>query len=75
MIQYKPAQARDRLGWRGLQAAHFGETPTAELKQPVLTYHMLVLFARPPEKFDFLKVLLTSFQLITKVSVAPYELG
>jgi len=53
-IEYKPKYASDGLGWEGLQAAHFYETPTAEFKQPVLTDHMLVLFARPPEEFDLL---------------------
>ena len=51
-IKFKPAEASDRLGWVGLQAAHFRETPSHVLNQPMLTDHMLVLFARGPDEFD-----------------------
>jgi AraC family transcriptional regulator len=52
IIPFKPATSSDRLGWVGLQAAHYPEAPATELEQPVLTHHLLVLFARPPENLD-----------------------
>ncbi|HEX6649403.1 MAG TPA: AraC family transcriptional regulator [Pyrinomonadaceae bacterium] len=51
-IKFKPAEASNRLNWLRLQAAHFRGTPSHELNQPVLTDHMLVLFARQPDEFD-----------------------
>jgi AraC family transcriptional regulator len=49
---FAPAVASDRLGWVGLEAARFRALPAAELHQPALTHHMLVLFARPPDALD-----------------------
>jgi AraC family transcriptional regulator len=51
---FEPAAASDRLGWVGLEAAHFHATPATEFNQPVLTHHMLVLYTRPPEELDLL---------------------
>jgi AraC family transcriptional regulator len=52
ILPFEPAASSDRLGWVGLEAAHYPEAPASELDQPVLTHHMLVLFARPPEELD-----------------------
>jgi len=47
-----PAATSDRLGWVALEAAHFRAAPAAELHQPALTHHMLILFAQPPDALD-----------------------
>jgi hypothetical protein len=52
IIPFEPAASSDRLGWVGLEAAHYPEAPASEIEQPVLTHHLLVLFARPPEELD-----------------------
>jgi AraC family transcriptional regulator len=52
IIPFEPAAASDRLGWARLEAAHYPEAPASELEQPVLTHHLLVLFACPPEELD-----------------------
>jgi len=52
ILPFAPAVASDRLGWVGLEAARFVALPAAELHQPALTHHMLVLFARPPDALD-----------------------
>jgi AraC family transcriptional regulator len=51
-VPFEPAAASDRLGWVGLEAAHYRATPAHELDQPPLTHHMLVLFTGPPEEFS-----------------------
>jgi AraC family transcriptional regulator len=52
LLPFEPAASSNRLGWAGLEAARFRTSPAHELNQPVLTHHMLVLFARPPEELD-----------------------
>jgi hypothetical protein len=52
ILPFQPAAASDRLGWVGLEAARFMALPAAELNQPALTHHMLVLFTRPPDALD-----------------------
>ena len=51
---FEAAAWSDRLGWVGLEAAHFRATPATEFTQPVITHHMLVLYTRPPEELDLL---------------------
>jgi AraC family transcriptional regulator len=51
-MPFEPAASSDRLGWVGLEAAHYPEAPASEVEQPVLTHHMLVLFTWPPEELD-----------------------
>jgi len=51
-LPFEPAASSDRLGWVGLEAARCRATPVLELNQPVLTHHMLVLFARPPDELE-----------------------
>jgi len=52
IIPFEPAAASDRLGWVGLEAAHFRATLATEFNQPVNTHHMLVLYTRPPEELE-----------------------
>jgi hypothetical protein len=51
-LPFEPAASSDRLGCVGLEAARCHATPVLELNQPVLTHHMLVLFARPPDELE-----------------------
>ena len=52
ILPVEPVASSERLGWVGLEAVRYGASPAFELDQPALTYHMLVLFARPPEELD-----------------------
>jgi hypothetical protein len=52
ILPFEPVASSDQLGWIGLEAARYRASPAFELNQPVLTHHMLVLFARPPEELD-----------------------
>jgi hypothetical protein len=47
-----PCASSHRLGWVGLEAAHFRAAPDSELNQPASTHHTLVLVTRPPEELD-----------------------
>src|SRR5262249_59565661 len=52
LIKHLPEEAfasSDRLGWVGLEAARYQAASAAERNQPIITHHMLILFARPPE--------------------------
>src|SRR4051812_10879449 len=51
-LPFEAAAASDRLGWAGLEAAHYRAAPAAEVNSPALTHHRLVLVARPPEELD-----------------------
>ena len=54
ILPFEAAATSDRLGWVGLEAAHYGETPAVDeaLNVPAITHHMLILFARPPEELE-----------------------
>ena len=52
LLPFEPAQASDRLGWTGLEAASAPAAPSAELDRPPLTHHTLVLFSRPPDELE-----------------------
>src|SRR5262245_62525961 len=55
LIKQLPEEAfasSDRLGWVGLEAARYQAASAAERNQPIITHHMLILFARPPEQLD-----------------------
>jgi AraC family transcriptional regulator len=52
ILPVEPVASSERLGWVGLEAVRYGASPAFELDRPALTYHMLVLFARPPEELD-----------------------
>jgi AraC family transcriptional regulator len=51
-LPFEPTASSNRLGWVSLEAARFRASPAHEFNQPALTHHMLVLFARPPDKLD-----------------------
>jgi AraC family transcriptional regulator len=53
-IPFEEAASSDRLGWVGLEAARYCETPDFEFNPPAVTYHRLVLYVRPPEELDLL---------------------
>jgi AraC family transcriptional regulator len=48
------AAASDWLGWVGLQAARYCESPAFEFNAPAITHHRLVLFTRPPKELDLM---------------------
>jgi AraC family transcriptional regulator len=52
IIPSEPVASSDRLGWVGLQAAHYRAARASEFSPPALTHHRLVLFIRPPEELD-----------------------
>jgi AraC family transcriptional regulator len=52
ILPFAPAAASDRRGWVGLEAAHCRAEPAFERHVPALSYHRLVLIARPPEALD-----------------------
>src|SRR5215471_5919359 len=54
ILPFEAAATSDWLGWVGLEAAHYGETPALDeaLNVPAITHHMLILFARPPEELE-----------------------
>src|SRR5262245_16729907 len=56
ILPFEAAATSDWLGWVGVEAAHYGETPAVDeaLNVPAITHHMLILFARPPEELDLL---------------------
>ena len=51
-LPFEPAEASDRLGWVGLEAARFRAAPPREINSPALTHHRLVLVTRPPAELD-----------------------
>jgi AraC family transcriptional regulator len=54
IVPFEAAASSDRLGWVGLEAARYRAERAAELDQPALTHHWLILHARPPEELDLL---------------------
>jgi AraC family transcriptional regulator len=40
------------MGWQGLQAVRFRDSPSSEFSLPPVSQHWLVLTIRPPEKMD-----------------------
>jgi AraC family transcriptional regulator len=48
--QVSPNASSDGMGWIGVQAARYLDTPTMEVSVPPLAYHTLLLVTRPPEK-------------------------
>jgi AraC family transcriptional regulator len=49
---FEAAAASDRLGWVGLEAAHYRLSLPYDLDPVALPHHWLVLFTRPPEELD-----------------------
>jgi AraC family transcriptional regulator len=54
VLPFEAAATSDWLGWVGLEAARYCETPAFEFNPLALSHHRLVLFARPPEELDLL---------------------
>src|SRR6516164_10405605 len=54
LVPFEPFAASDRLGWVGLEAAHYNAAPSSEIDLSPLTHHALVLITRPPEKLELL---------------------
>jgi AraC family transcriptional regulator len=52
LVPFEPAASSARLGWVGLEAAHYRAAPASEVNPPPLTHHWLVLITRPPEELD-----------------------
>src|SRR5262249_36882067 len=52
LLPHETATSSDRLGWVGLEAARYQAASAAERNQPIITHHMLILYARPPEELD-----------------------
>jgi AraC family transcriptional regulator len=52
VIPFQAVAASDRLGWVGLEAAHYSASPAWEYDAPALTHHRLVLVVRPPQELD-----------------------
>src|SRR5262249_8050089 len=52
LLPHEAAPSSNRLGWVGLEAARYQAASAAERNQPIITHHMLILFARPPEQLD-----------------------
>jgi len=54
ILPFEAAATSDWLGWVGLEAAHYGETPALDeaFNVPAITHHRLLLFTRPPEELE-----------------------
>jgi AraC family transcriptional regulator len=51
VVSFAPCASSDRMGWEGLQAVYYRESPASEVSLPPVSQHVLVLIIRPPEKF------------------------
>src|SRR5262244_3401339 len=52
ILPFEAAEASDRLGWVGLEAARCRAEPAFDLSVPAITHHRLVLVTRPPVNLD-----------------------
>jgi len=52
LLPHEAAASSEGLGWAGLEAARYRAASAAERNQPIITRHLLVLYARPPEELD-----------------------
>src|SRR5215831_17033804 len=52
LLPHETAASSDRLAWAGLEAARYRAASAAERNQPIITHHLLILYARPPEELD-----------------------
>jgi AraC family transcriptional regulator len=52
VVPFEATAASDRLGWVGLEAARYQESPPSEVHLPALTHHWLILYTRPPKELD-----------------------
>jgi Oxidoreductase family, NAD-binding Rossmann fold len=51
VVPFAPCATSDRMGWEGVQAVYYRESPASEVNFPPVSQHVLVLMIRPPEKF------------------------
>src|SRR3954451_19561985 len=52
LVPFEPYASSVRLGWVGLEAARYRESPDFEFSPPAIAHHRLVLFIRPPRELD-----------------------
>ena len=52
VLPFGAGASSDQLGWVSMQAARCRAEPAFERSVPALTYHRLVLVARPPDELD-----------------------
>src|SRR5262245_64463214 len=52
VLPFRTDASSDRLEWVSMQAARCRAEPAFELSVEALTYHRLVVVARPPEELD-----------------------
>ena len=52
LIPITPCATSYRMGWKGMQAIHWGKIPASELSLPPVSWHGLALTLRPPEKLN-----------------------
>jgi AraC family transcriptional regulator len=54
ILPFEAAATSDRLGWVGLEAAHYVETPALDeaFNVPAITHHRLLLVTRPSEELE-----------------------
>jgi AraC family transcriptional regulator len=52
LLPHEAAASSDRMGWVGLEAARYRAASAAERNQPIITHHLLILYARPPEEME-----------------------
>src|SRR5262249_2814384 len=54
ILPFEAAATSDWLGWVGLEAAHYVETPALDeaFNVPAITHHRLFLVTRPPEELE-----------------------
>ena len=52
IVPFAPSATSYRMGWKGLQAVRYRESPGGEFSLPPVSQHILVLIIRPPEKLN-----------------------
>jgi AraC family transcriptional regulator len=50
VLPVSPTAMSGPMGWSGIRAEHFRDTPDFELDLPGQTHHLLALYLRPPEE-------------------------
>jgi AraC family transcriptional regulator len=50
VLPVRPTVTSSPLGWSGIRAEHFRDTPDFELDLPGQTHHLLSLYVRPPQE-------------------------
>lgn len=50
VLPVRPTATSSPMGWSGIRAEHFRDTPDFELDLPGQTHHLLSLYVRPPQE-------------------------